>query len=61
LEFRIATLSSKKYSDSYDGGVENKYGMQGAFAEMDDDIGWNDFALRNYDAQTNSKCTIQIG
>jgi len=48
---RIATLSSKKYSDSYDRGVENKYGMQGAFAEMDDDIGWSDFALRNYDAQ----------
>lgn len=25
--------------------------MQGAFSEMDDDIGWNDFALRNYDPQ----------
>jgi RHS repeat-associated protein len=24
---------------------------QGAFAELDDDIGWTDFALRNYDAQ----------
>ena len=25
--------------------------MQGAFAELDEDIGWNDFALRNYDPQ----------
>ena len=25
--------------------------MQGAFSEMDDDIGWNDFALRDYDPQ----------
>ncbi|HEU4471644.1 MAG TPA: DUF6443 domain-containing protein [Flavisolibacter sp.] len=49
---RIATLSSKKYSDSYDGGADNMYLMQGAYAEMDDDIGWHDFALRNYDAQT---------
>ena len=24
---------------------------QGAFSELDDDIGWTDFALRNYDAQ----------
>lgn len=48
---KIATLSSKKYSDSYDGGIDNRYGMQGAYSEMDDDIGWNDFLLRNYDAQ----------
>jgi RHS repeat-associated protein len=25
---------------------------QGAYAELDDDIGWHDFMLRNYDAQT---------
>ncbi|HYM94359.1 MAG TPA: RHS repeat-associated core domain-containing protein [Chitinophagaceae bacterium] len=37
--------------DSYEGTLTNKYQMQGAFAEMDDDIGWNDFELRNYDPQ----------
>ena len=48
---RIATISSKKLGDTYEGTLTNKYQMQGAFAEMDDDIGWNDFALRNYDPQ----------
>jgi RHS repeat-associated protein len=31
--------------------LKNNYLYQGAFAELDDDIGWTDFALRNYDAQ----------
>jgi len=48
---KIATISSKKLGDTYEGTLDNKYQMQGSFAEMDDDIGWNDFALRNYDAQ----------
>jgi RHS repeat-associated protein len=48
---KITTLSSKKFGDSYEGNLKNNYLYQGAFAEMDDDIGWNDFALRNYDPQ----------
>ncbi len=31
--------------------MKNNYLFQGAYSELDDDIGWNDFALRNYDAQ----------
>jgi RHS repeat-associated protein len=31
--------------------LKNNYLYQGAYAELDEDIGWNDFALRNYDAQ----------
>jgi RHS repeat-associated protein len=48
---KIAAISSKKYADTYDGNTKNNFQMQGAFSEMDDDIGWNDFALRNYDPQ----------
>ncbi len=35
----------------YEGVVENNYLYQGAFAELDEDIQWTDFPLRNYDAQ----------
>jgi RHS repeat-associated protein len=31
--------------------LKNNYLYQGSFAELDEDIGWTDFALRNYDAQ----------
>ncbi|HET7117499.1 MAG TPA: TIGR02594 family protein [Hanamia sp.] len=31
--------------------MQNNYKYQGTFSEMDADIGWNDFELRNYDAQ----------
>jgi RHS repeat-associated protein len=48
---KVATLSSKKLGDNYEGSLKNNYLYQGAFAELDDDIGWTDFALRNYDAQ----------
>ena len=48
---KIAAISSKKLGDGYEGTLDNKYLMQGAFSEMDDDIGWNDFAFRNYDPQ----------
>jgi RHS repeat-associated protein len=48
---KIATLSSKKLGDVYEGSLKNNYLYQGAYAELDDDIGWNDFMLRNYDAQ----------
>jgi RHS repeat-associated protein len=37
--------------DSYEGQLKNNYLYQGAFSELDDDIGWHDFMLRNYDAQ----------
>ncbi|KKO90758.1 hypothetical protein AAW12_14540 [Sphingobacterium sp. Ag1] len=32
------------------GGVENRYGYQGLYAEKDKETGWNNFELRNYDA-----------
>jgi RHS repeat-associated protein len=48
---KIATLSSKKLGDVYQGSLKNNYLYQGAYAELDEDIGWTDFALRNYDAQ----------
>jgi hypothetical protein len=46
---KIAAISSKKVGDASEGHLENKYGYQGAYSEMDEDIGWNDFALRNHD------------
>jgi RHS repeat-associated protein len=49
---KIATLSSKKFSNTPLGdGGKNNYLYQGAYAELDEDIGWTDFTLRNYDAQ----------
>jgi RHS repeat-associated protein len=48
---KIATLSSKKLGDVYQGSLKNSYLYQGAFSELDEDIGWHDFMLRNYDAQ----------
>jgi RHS repeat-associated protein len=48
---KIAGLSSKKLGDSYEGSLKNNYLYQGSYSELDDDIGWNDFALRNYDPQ----------
>jgi RHS repeat-associated protein len=48
---KIATLSSKKLGDSYEGSLKNNYLYQGSFSELDEDIEWHDFYLRNYDAQ----------
>lgn len=48
---KIAAISSKKLGDVNEGTLQNNYQYQGMFSEMDDDIGWNDFALRNYDPQ----------
>jgi RHS repeat-associated protein len=48
---KIATLSAKKLADVYEGVVKNNYLYQGAFAELDEDIQWTDFPLRNYDAE----------
>ena len=31
--------------------MKNNYLYQGSYSDYDDDIGWNDFALRSYDAQ----------
>ena len=35
----------------YEGVVKNNYLYQGAFAELDEELGWTDFPLRDYDAQ----------
>lgn len=43
---KIAPLSSKAF-----GGAPNNYQYQGDYSEFDDDLGWNDFMLRSYDAQ----------
>jgi len=32
------------------GGIENRFGYQGLYAEKDKETGWNNFELRNYDA-----------
>ncbi len=48
---KIAGISSRKLGDSYEGQLKNNYLYQGRFAELDEDIGWQDFFLRNYDAQ----------
>jgi RHS repeat-associated protein len=48
---KIATLSSRKLGNVYEGSLKNNYLYQGAYSELDEDVGWNDFELRNYDAQ----------
>jgi RHS repeat-associated protein len=48
---KIAGISSKKLGDPNEGTLQNNYAYQGDFSEMDEDIGWNDFTLRNYDGQ----------
>lgn len=48
---KIAGISSKKLDVGIEGSLKNGYGYQGAFSELDEDLGWNDFALRSYDPQ----------
>ncbi|MBO9200793.1 MULTISPECIES: DUF6443 domain-containing protein [Niastella] len=48
---KIAALSSRKAADVNEGTIKNNYQYQGEFSEMDDDLSWNDFALRSYDPQ----------
>jgi RHS repeat-associated protein len=48
---KIAAISSKKLGDGGEGNLANNYQYQGTFAETDADIGWQDFDLRQYDAQ----------
>jgi RHS repeat-associated protein len=43
---KIAALSSKAFA-----APQNNYQYQGDYSEFDDDLGWNDFMLRSYDAQ----------
>lgn len=43
---KIPALSSKSFE-----ALPNAYQYQGDYAEFDDDLGWNDFALRSYDPQ----------
>ncbi len=43
---KIAALSSKAFD-----APANPYQYQGDYAEFDDETGWNEFELRNYDAQ----------
>jgi RHS repeat-associated protein len=43
---KIAALSSKAFA-----APQNNYQYQGDYSEFDDDLGWNDFALRSYDPQ----------
>lgn len=48
---KISAISSKKLGDIAEGHLKNNYLYQGAYSELDDDIGWNDFELRSYDPQ----------
>jgi RHS repeat-associated protein len=48
---KIAGISSVKAGDVNEGELKNRRQYQGAFSEYDEDIQWNDFALRNYDPQ----------
>ncbi|MBX2922898.1 MAG: hypothetical protein KF746_11940 [Chitinophagaceae bacterium] len=48
---KITAISSKKMGNANEGVLQNNYQYQGAFSEMDEDIAWNDFPLRNYDPQ----------
>ncbi|MBX2921164.1 MAG: RHS repeat-associated core domain-containing protein [Chitinophagaceae bacterium] len=44
---KMAGISSKAY-----GSIKNPYQYQGDYSDFDDETGWNNFELRNYDPQT---------
>ena len=48
---KMASLSSVKAGDLAEGELKNRRQYQGAFAEYDEDIQWNEFTLRDYDPQ----------
>lgn len=48
---KIATLSSVKGADVNEGEIKNQHQYQGEYNEFEEELGWNDFALRNYDPQ----------
>jgi RHS repeat-associated protein len=43
---KIAGISSQAFNK-----LDSKYGYQGVFSEEEDETGWNEFELRNYDPQ----------
>src|SRR5690606_40147036 len=49
---KIAGISSRKLNDPREGHLKNFYQYQGEYSEWDEDLGWTDFFLRSYDAQT---------
>jgi hypothetical protein len=48
----LLAISSRKPPDAAEGTIKNQYQFQGAYAEFEEDVQWNDFALRNYDPQS---------
>jgi|GEM_PF-585464 len=48
---KIAALSSSTIASTSEGKVSNNFEYQSDNAERDEDIGWEDFALRSYDPQ----------
>ena len=48
---KIATLSSKKLGDNYEGTLKNNYLYNGKELFDDADLGWYDYGFRNYDPQ----------
>lgn len=48
---KIAAISSHEMQAANEGETKNNYLYQGDFSEYDEDLGWNDFELRNYDPQ----------
>lgn len=49
---KIASICSILVPDSHEGQLSNPYQYQGQYAEFDDETGWNEFGLRDYDPQT---------
>ena len=48
---KIASISSKKLGDSYEGRLDNKYLYNGKELFDDADLNWYDYGFRNYDPQ----------
>jgi len=48
---KIASISSRKMGDLNEGALKNPFQYQGDFSEVQDETAWNEFELRNYDAQ----------
>lgn len=48
---KIAAICSKKLGDPNEGSLKNQLQYQGDFSEYDDETGWNEFDLRDYDPQ----------
>ena len=48
---KIAAISSHVLPAANEGNTKNNYLYQGDFSQFDEEVGWNDFELRNYDPQ----------